>query len=214
MEIDYAKVLKEKLGESFDSITASETEFENWVCHMTQNREEYNNLHNKYLIGNKVKYKQCDDTIYISCPCCNHHILTKYIGCFDYPHFDYPATQPQYCPECGCRLEYLEAEEYISSCNQNSESLKKHLLEQGVWECEIDEILNVFNGDTKKKDLDIATIYACTYDLAVNYVNDIYGELDYYIKTVLDYEQLGERIAVCGDGYLLLSSGRVIQFKN
>lgn len=90
--------------------------------------------------------------------------------------------------------------------------LKEYLLEQGVWEREADELLGNFNDNVTEDDLYIVSIFDSAYDLAVNYLDNVVGELDYHINAVLDYTELGNHIAD-GDEYVTLSSGRIVEFE-
>ena len=91
------------------------------------------------------------------------------------------------------------------------ENLKDYLLQQGVWESEVEEVLNNFYGNITKDDLKIITIYNSAYDLGEQYLEEIEMH-NYYIDLVLDYSKLGECLASERDEYLQLSNGRIIQF--
>lgn len=52
-----------------------------------------------------------------------------------------------------------------------------------------------------------------TYDLGVYYIDNVVGTLDHHVSAVLDYAELGKEIADTDDEYLLLTSGRIIEFK-
>ena len=91
--------------------------------------------------------------------------------------------------------------------------LKEYLLEQGVWEREVDEVLGNFNNDTTEDDLVIVAIFDSAFDLGSNYIDNTIGELDHHIDAVLDYSELGRHIAESDDEYLLLDSGRIIEFE-
>ena len=84
------------------------------------------------------------------------------------------------------------------------EELREYLLDQDIWEREVDEILG---------DLHIVAIFDSAYDLASNYIDNAIGELDYHIEAVLDYTELGNHIAENGDEYVVLSSGRIVKFE-
>lgn len=91
--------------------------------------------------------------------------------------------------------------------------MRDYLLEQGVWEREVDEVLSSFNDDVTEEDMVIATIFDSAYDLGSNYIDNVVGTLDYHIDAVLDYSALGEQIANSCEEYLILESGRIIEFE-
>lgn len=91
------------------------------------------------------------------------------------------------------------------------EELKAYLLEQGVNENEIDEVLEYFDGDVTKDDFEITTIHNSTFDLGSVYAEDFTNH-DKHINAVLDHAALGKHIAENDYEYLLLKSGRVILF--
>jgi hypothetical protein len=91
--------------------------------------------------------------------------------------------------------------------------MKDYLLEQGVWEREVDEVLSNFNDDATEEDMVIATIFDSAYDLGSNYIDNVVGTLDHHIDAVLDYSALGEQIANSCEEYLILESGRIIEFE-
>ena len=91
--------------------------------------------------------------------------------------------------------------------------MRDYLLNQGVWEREIDEILENFNNDATKDDMVIVAIFDSAFDLANNYIDNVIGTLDHHIDAVLDYSALGEHIANNSDEYLILESGRIIEFE-
>ena len=95
----------------------------------------------------------------------------------------------------------------------NRDELIKFLLEQDVWEKEVDEVLDNFNENITLDDLKIVAIFDSAYDLAENYIDNVIGSLDHYIDSVLEYDELGKKIAENGDEYLLLSTGRIIEFE-
>lgn len=91
--------------------------------------------------------------------------------------------------------------------------MRDYLLEQGVWEREVDEVLSSFNEDVTENDMTIVTIFDSAYDLGSNYIDNVIGTLDHHIDAVLDYSALGEQIANNCDEYLILESGRIIEFE-
>ena len=91
--------------------------------------------------------------------------------------------------------------------------MKDYLLEQGIWEREIDEVLSNFGANVTEDDIVISTIFDSAWDLGNNYIDNVVGTLDHHIDAVLDYSALGEHIANNDDEYLLLSSGRIIEFE-
>lgn len=93
------------------------------------------------------------------------------------------------------------------------EELREYLLEQGMWEREVDEVLGNFNNYVTENDLTIAAIFDSAFDLGSNYIDNTIGELDHHIDAVLDYSKLGKYIAESDDEYLLLESGRIIEFE-
>lgn len=91
--------------------------------------------------------------------------------------------------------------------------LRKLLIEQGVWEREVDEVLDNFGKDVDADDLVVSAIFDSAFDLGENYIDNVVGQLDHHIEAVLNYTELGEEIADNDDEYLLLSSGRIIEFE-
>lgn len=98
----------------------------------------------------------------------------------------------------------------IANCKQRA--LRDYLLEQGVRDEELDEVLSSFSEYVTEKELSIVTIFDNLSHLGVAYVEKVAGELDHHIDAVLDYEKLGKRVADSYYYYLPLSSGRIIQF--
>ena len=92
-------------------------------------------------------------------------------------------------------------------------TMRDFLLEQGVWEREVDEVLSNFNNDVTEDDLVIVAIFDSAFDLGNNYIDNVVGELDHHIDAVLDYTSLGEHLAESCDEYMLLDSGRIIEFE-
>ena len=93
------------------------------------------------------------------------------------------------------------------------EELREYLLDQDIWEREVDELLGNFNDNVTEDDLYIVAIFDSAYDLASNYIDNVIGELDHHIEAVLDYTELGNHIAENGDEYVVLSSGRIVEFE-
>lgn len=111
-------------------------------------------------------------------------------------------------PKCN-----IQNDPRVSLMKKDREKLREFLLDQNVWEVEVDEILDDFNEDVTVDDLKIVAIFNSLYDLAENYIENVIGSLDYYINAVLDYEELGRRIAENGDEYMILSTGRIVEFE-
>lgn len=99
------------------------------------------------------------------------------------------------------------------SASEYPEELKEYLLEQGIWEREVDELLGNFTQEVSEDDLNIAAIFDSAADLGENYIDNVVGELDHHIDAVLDYTALGEEIAESDDEYVSLSSGRIVEFE-
>lgn len=93
------------------------------------------------------------------------------------------------------------------------DEFKEILIEQGVWEREVDEVLGNFSGNISEDNLQISSIFDSAYDLGEQYIDNVVGTLDRHISAVLDYAELGKEIADTDDEYLLLSSGRIIEFE-
>lgn len=96
---------------------------------------------------------------------------------------------------------------------ERSERLKQCLLNQGVWEKEVNEVLSNFSKDVTEKDLSIITIFDCLYDLGKNYQECMVWDLDYHILNVLNYKELGQELLDNCEEYLELSDGRIIEFE-
>ena len=99
------------------------------------------------------------------------------------------------------------------SASKYPEELKEYLLEQGIWEREVDELLGNFSQEVSEDDLNIVAIFDSAVDLGQNYIDNVVGELDHHINAVLDYTALGEQIAESCDEYVSLSSGRIVEFE-
>lgn len=99
------------------------------------------------------------------------------------------------------------------SASKYPEELKEYLLEQGIWEREVDELLGNFSQEVSEDDLNIVAIFDSAVDLGQNYIDNVVGELDHHINSVLDYTALGEQIAESCDEYVSLSSGRIVEFE-
>lgn len=99
-----------------------------------------------------------------------------------------------------------------ASVSVHPEELREYLLEQGIWEREVDELLSNFN-QVSEDDLNIAAIFDSATDLGENYINNVVGKLDHHIDAVLDYSALGEQIAESDNEYVSLSSGRIVEFE-
>ena len=90
--------------------------------------------------------------------------------------------------------------------------LRKHLLEQGIKETEIEEVLEYFDGDVAQEDVISTIIYNSAFELGSLYADEITSGEE-HIKAVLDHAALGKHIVENDDGYLLLKNGRVIWFE-
>jgi hypothetical protein len=102
----------------------------------------------------------------------------------------------------------------LNNLKESEESnMRDYLLEQGLWEREIDDVLSQFQEGVTEDDIVISSIYDSVYDLAVNYIDNVIGTLDHHINAVLDYDALGREIAESDDEYMLLDSGRIIEFE-
>ena len=97
MEIDFSKVLHEKLGDDFNTIITSEKEFGDWIDRLRWHVQKCDELGNKFLRENKVIYEGDDESDSILCPSCKYEV-----GWND----DYSEMRPKHCPNCGCKLKY------------------------------------------------------------------------------------------------------------
>lgn len=97
MEIDFSKVLHEKLGDSFDVVTTSEKDFGDWIDRLRWHVEKCDELGNKFLRANEVIYRGMDESDDILCPSCRYEVARN---------DDYSDMRPKHCPECGCKLAY------------------------------------------------------------------------------------------------------------
>lgn len=92
------------------------------------------------------------------------------------------------------------------------EEMKRKLVEQGLWENELEDIFADFPEEVIPE-LNVVKIYDSAYELGEEYVEEI-GGLDYRIERVLDYTKLGEYIASESDvKYQSLSTGRIVEFE-
>ena len=91
--------------------------------------------------------------------------------------------------------------------------MKKYLLEKGVWESEVDEVISSFVEGTTADDVVIVGIYDSAFDLGSTYIDNVVGELDHHVDAVLNYSDLGEHLAESCEEYLMLESGRIIEFE-
>ena len=116
---------------------------------------------------------------------------------------------------CDEVTDFVENSTYVKDIlfKQHDAKLKEFLLEQGVWETEIDDVFEAFNNQVNEKDLQIVVIFDSLYELGENYLNNIVGELDHHVNAVLDITELGKQLADSCDEYLLLKSGRVVEFE-
>lgn len=92
--------------------------------------------------------------------------------------------------------------------------MKELLLDQDVWEQEVDEVLSIFLDEPSEEDLSIVTIFDSLFDLGKHYVDCNVGTLDPHIEAVLDYSELGNHLAEDLDEYVLIKkTGRIIEFE-
>ena len=91
--------------------------------------------------------------------------------------------------------------------------MKKYLLDKGVWEREVDEVISNFEEGTTADDVVIVGIYDSAFDLGSTYIDNVVGELDHHVDAVLNYSDLGEHLAESCEEYLMLESGRIIEFE-
>lgn len=96
---------------------------------------------------------------------------------------------------------------------QHDAKLKEFLLEQGMWATEIDDVFEGFNNQVNKKDLQIVVIFESLYELGENYLNNIFGTLNHHFDAALNLTEVGKELVKSCDEYLLLKSGRVVEFK-
>lgn len=93
------------------------------------------------------------------------------------------------------------------------EELREILLEQGIWEREIDDVLSHFGDDVTEDDLVISAIFDSAFDLGQYYIDNCVGELDQHIAAVLDVSELGKEVANEDEAYVILNSGRIVEFE-
>lgn len=93
----------------------------------------------------------------------------------------------------------------------NEDTIRRHLLEQGIWDKEVDEVIENFNNPSID-DLNIIVVYDSAFELGRSYIDYNVGSIDHHIEAVLNYTELGKEIADTDDEYLALSSGRIIKF--
>ena len=91
--------------------------------------------------------------------------------------------------------------------------MRNYLLEHGVWEREVEDVLSNFDVTATEDDMVIVAIFDSAYDLGNSYIDNVVGTLDHHIDAVLDYSALGEHIANNCEEYLILNSGRIIEFE-
>ncbi len=91
-------------------------------------------------------------------------------------------------------------------------SLKEALLAKGIWESELNEMLDNVGEDGS---CNIEKIYDTAWELGDEYIDDLPDKLDETLYQFLapKKEELGEFIANELDEFLPLSSGRIIQFE-
>ena len=93
-------------------------------------------------------------------------------------------------------------------------NLREYLLEQGLWEHEVDQVLTMFNETATEEDMRINTIFDSAYELGKYYVDAIlFSTLDYNIEAVWDYEKLEKHLAETQEEYEMLRSGRIVEFE-
>lgn len=97
MEINFSKVLHERLGDNFDAITTSEKDFGDWIDRLRWHVKKCDELGNKFVKENAVIYEGMDESDGILCPLCRYEVARN---------DDYSDIRPKHCPECGCKLKY------------------------------------------------------------------------------------------------------------
>ena len=93
------------------------------------------------------------------------------------------------------------------------EELREILLEQGIWERELDDVLSHFGDDVTEDDLVVSAIFDSAFDLGQYYIDNCVGELDQHIVAVLDVSKLGEEVANEDEAYVILNSSRIVEFE-
>lgn len=93
------------------------------------------------------------------------------------------------------------------------EELREILLDQGIWEREINDLLSHFDENVTEDDLVVSAIFDSAFDLGQYYIDNCVDELDLHIAAVLDISKLGEEIANEDEAYVILESGRIIEFE-
>ena len=93
------------------------------------------------------------------------------------------------------------------------EELREILLDQGIWEREIDDVLSHFDEDVTEDDLVVSAIFDSAFDLGQYYIDNCVDELDQHIAAVLDISKLGQEIANEDEAYVILDSGRIVEFE-
>lgn len=93
MELNFSKILHEKLGDNFDIITSTEKSFGDWIDRLRWHVRKCNELSEKYLREHKVIYKKHDGYMGIFCPICKHKIPYRSLN-----------FMPKHCMECGCKI--------------------------------------------------------------------------------------------------------------
>lgn len=97
MGINFSKVLRERLGDNFDVVTASEKDFGDWIDRLRWHVKKCDELGNKFIRENAVIYEGMDESDGILCPLCRYEVARN---------DDYSETRPKHCPGCGCKLKY------------------------------------------------------------------------------------------------------------
>ena len=91
------------------------------------------------------------------------------------------------------------------------EELREYFLGKELNEEEADEILQYFDDDDLD-DFKIRRIYKSAEELGEYYLLEL-GEVDEYIAAVLDVSELGKHIVSVNTNYMMLASGRVVEFE-
>jgi hypothetical protein len=80
---------------------------------------------------------------------------------------------------------------------------------------EIKQVLSVFIVDNiNKEDIEISHIYENVEELAQNYLLAHSPKLEYSIRISVNLEKLGNRLIDLNSQFLLLSTDRIVEFKN
>lgn len=99
-----------------------------------------------------------------------------------------------------------------NSAIDKEQELRNVLYTYPLDKCEVDDIIRATDIKTaNKEDMRIKHIYECTADLGEAYLQD--KMLDARINDVVDRDKLGDHLVDSMDEFLLLNSGRIVQFE-